>query len=151
MRIAIADPGDPALHALLRAHLEHAAAHTPAGSGHALDVAGLRHPDLTLWAARDGETIVGCVALRQLEPGHGEIKSMHTAAAMRGRGIARALVTELIGEARRRGYTRLSLETGRSEGFAASRALYAAFGFEPCPPFGDYVGDDFSYCMTRGL
>lgn len=76
---------------------------------------------------------------------------MHTAERFRGKGIARALMTTLIGAARQRGYERLSLETGYTEGFAASRALYESFGFTPCPPFDAYVDDPYSFCMTRKL
>lgn len=149
--IELDDLTGPEIAALLQAHLDFAAEVTPAGSGHALDLAALKQPDLTFWSARDGWVLVACVALRELDAAHGEIKSMHTAAAYRGRGAARALLTHLIAESRKRGYARLSLETGSSDGFAPSRALYAGFGFEPCAPFGDYVSDDFSYCMTLAL
>ncbi|MGF1456915.1 MAG: GNAT family N-acetyltransferase [Alphaproteobacteria bacterium] len=149
--IAIDDPDRPDMRALLEAHLAFARGHSPEGSGHALDVDALKAPDMTLWSAREGADLLGCAALKELAPTHGELKSMHTRLSHRGRGVARALVAHVIDEARRRGYTRLSLETGKSEDFAPAQMLYAALGFTPCPPFGPYLGDPFSYCMTRDV
>ncbi|HEY9550121.1 MAG TPA: GNAT family N-acetyltransferase, partial [Kiloniellaceae bacterium] len=92
-----------------------------------------------------------CGALKALSDTHGEIKSMHTAQAARGRGVARRMLAHIVAEARRRGYRRLSLETGSMEAFAPARALYAGFGFEPCPPFADYRPDPFSVYMSLAL
>lgn len=149
--IQIDDLSGPDIARLLQAHLDFAAAHTPAGSGHALDLEALKRPDMTFWSARDGTAVLGCIALKELDATHGEIKSMHTASRCRGRGVAKALLSHLVEEARRRGYSRLSLETGQSEGFRPSRALYESFGFARCAPFGDYVSDSFSYCMRKEL
>lgn len=149
--VAVDDLSGDDIAALLHTHLRFALGNAPAGSGHALDIEALKAPDITFWSARDGAGLLGCIALRDLGGGHGEIKSMHTAEAHRGRGVACSLVEHLIGEARQRGYGRLSLETGKSEHFAPARDLYARLGFAPCPPFGSYVGDDFSYCMTLAL
>jgi putative acetyltransferase len=71
--------------------------------------------------------------------------------AWRGKGAGMAMLLHLLGEARARGYTRVSLETGRPEPFLPARRLYESHGFTECPPFGDYVADDFSICMTREL
>ncbi len=54
-------------------------------------------------------------------------------------------------EARRRTYSRLSLETGHGAAFAPALSLYAKFGFEYCEPFADYVTDSFSRFMTLEL
>lgn len=137
--------------ALLDSHLAEAARHSPPESIHALDLDGLRAPEITFWTARHGNELVGCGALKQLDAGHGEIKSMHTVARHRGRGVAAAVVTHILGEARRRGYRRLSLETGSMAAFAAARALYGRFGFVPCPPFATYVADPHSTFMTLDL
>lgn len=141
----------PQVAVLLQAHLDFAGEHTPAGSGHALDVEALKRPELTFWTAWRDDELLGCIALADLGQGHGEIKSMHTAKAHRGQGIARKLVQYVIDMARQRNMTRISLETGRSEGFKPSRLLYESMGFEPCEPFGAYAADPFSYCMTRGI
>lgn len=145
------DPGGTEVAALLRAHLEMAAQHSPPESCHALDLDGLRGPDVTFWTAWDGPALLGCGALKALDPRHGEIKSMHTAAAHRGRGVGAHILTHIIAEARRRGYARLSLETGSMAAFAAARALYARYGFAECAPFTGYREDPYSVFMTLDL
>jgi putative acetyltransferase len=141
----------PEIAALLQRHLDHAAQHSPRESIHALDLDRLRAPGITFWSAWADGALLGCAALRELAADHGEIKSMHTAAEHRGKGVAARLVAHLLAAARTRGYRRVSLETGTMEGFAAARALYARFGFRPCPPFGDYREDPNSVCMTLEL
>ena len=134
--------------ALLVAHLDTMAAHSPPESRHALDLEGLRAADVTFWTVWQEDRLLGCGALKELDQAHGEIKSMHTAAAARGRGVARRMVEHILDEARRRAYRRLSLETGSMAGFAPARSLYAGFGFRYCPPFGDYRLDPNSVFMT---
>jgi putative acetyltransferase len=136
--IAVDDPRADDVQQLLRRHLDFAHDHTPLANVHALDVSGLLDPAVTLFSARDDEQLLAIGALRQLEDQHGEIKSMHTAAEARRRGVGRAMVEHLITVARERGYRRVSLETGTGEAFRPAQALYAAVGFGPCPPFGDY-------------
>lgn len=141
----------PQIAALLQRHLDHMVAITPAGSVHALDLNALRVPEITFWSAWDGETLVGCIALKSLGDGHGEIKSAHTLAERRGQGIGRALVAHLMQAARQKGMTRLSLETGRTGHFLAAQELYRGFGFEECGPFGDYGPDPHSLFMTQSI
>ncbi|MEQ8227901.1 MAG: GNAT family N-acetyltransferase [Rhodospirillales bacterium] len=137
--------------ALVRAHLAHMAAVTPADSIYALDHSGLQAADVTFWSVWDGCTIIGCAALREIDPHHGEIKSMHTVAERRGTGIARRVLDFVIDEAQRRGYRRLSLETGHSAAFEAAQRLYAGAGFTPTGPFADYGPDPHSFFMTLEL
>jgi putative acetyltransferase len=151
MHIDVDDLSGPEIAALLEAHLQLMRDTSPPESVHALDLDGLRAPEVTFWTVWDGPALLGCGALKELAPGHGEIKSMHTAQAARGRGVARAMLAHILGEARRRGYRRLSLETGSMGAFAPARALYAGFGFHDCPPFGDYVLDPNSVFMTLEL
>lgn len=151
LRILRDDLTHPALHALLAEHLDDMHAHSPPGSVHALDLERLRAPDITFWSAWDGDTLAGCAALRELDSRHGEIKSMRTPRALRGRGAGRALLTHLLSEARARGYARLSLETGIAEAFKPAHRLYASAGFVDCGPFGDYAPDPFSRFMTLAL
>jgi putative acetyltransferase len=124
---------------------------SPPESVHALDLGKLRRPDITFWTAWSGSELLGCGALRELDPRHGEVKSMRSAAAHRRRGAGRAMLEHILREARARGYSRLSLETGSGEGFEAARGLYESFGFGCCPPFGDYVEDPYSVFMTKAL
>ncbi|MEM7123380.1 MAG: GNAT family N-acetyltransferase [Pseudomonadota bacterium] len=145
------DLSGAAIRELLTTHLDHAAAQAPPESTHALDLDSLRETGVTFWTAWHGGDLLGCGALKELDASHGEIKSMHTAEAFRGRGIAARMVEHLLGVARERGYRRLSLETGSMEGYRAARELYARFGFVECPPFADYRPDPNSVFMTLEL
>jgi len=145
------DLSGPEIAALLKVHLDHMHATSPPESAHALDLDGLRVPEITFWTLWDGATLLGCGALKELDSAHGEIKSMHTAAAARGRGVARRLLQHIIETARQRGYRRLSLETGSTAEFAAAHRLYRGFGFRDCGPFAGYILDPFSAFMTLEL
>jgi putative acetyltransferase len=153
MQIAIRpdDLSGSDIQALIAAHLQNASLHSPPQSMHALNVAGLRAPDLTFWSVWDGPVLLGCGALKALDQTHGEIKSMHTVQRFRGRGIGARMLEHIIAEAGRRGYRRLSLETGSMQVFAPARALYGRYGFRDCPPFGDYRADPYSTFMTLEL
>ena len=141
----------PEIIALLEQHLTLMFSVTPPESVHALDLEGLRRREVTVWTAWRHSTLLGCGALKELEPGHGEIKSMHTAAAFRGQGVGAAILLHILDEARRRGYCRVSLETGSMPAFTSARSLYRRHGFSICPPFGDYSDDPNSVFMTRML
>lgn len=130
--------------ALLELHLRSAFENSPPGSVFALDLTGLRDPAVTLWSAWEGGDLLGLGALKQLDAGHGELKSMRTAPAHLRKGVAAAMLGHLIAEGRARGYRRLSLETGSNEPFAPARALYQQAGFALCPPFADYSDTEFS-------
>lgn len=151
MEIRVDDLRGPEIKALLEAHLELMRAITPPESVHALDLEGLRAPDVTFWTMWIEDELLCCGALKELSPTHGEIKSMHTAARARGRGLARKMVDHILNEARSRSYTRLSLETGSFDAFIPARALYADFGFKMTEPFGDYELDPNSAYMTLEL
>ena len=142
---------DPRALTLLRRHWEFTSTSSPPECVHALDLDGLRAADVSFWMLTEGGAPLGCVALKELDAKHGEIKSMHVVAEARGRGLAGRLMEHLLQEARARGYERVSLETGTVEAFASSRRLYARYGFEPCPPFAGYPEHWFSVCMTRRL
>ncbi len=151
MEIIIDDLKGPEIRALLQEHLDSMKLYSPPESIHALDLEALRRPEITFWTVWDNGELLGCGALKELNDQHGEIKSMRTSARHRRRGAARAMLTHIIEEARRRGYKRLSLETGSNEAFAPARALYAAMGFTYCEPFADYRLDPYSVFMTREL
>jgi putative acetyltransferase len=139
------------IRALLAEHLRNMYEVSPPESVHALDLEALRKPDITFWTAWSGEELLGCGALKELDPRHGEIKSMRTAAAHRRQGVARAILRHIIEEAKRRAYGRLSLETGSMKAFEPAQRLYASFGFTYCAPFGDYVEDPNSVFMSISL
>lgn len=122
---------------------------SPPESTHVMEIGALRAPAVTFWSAWEGADLVGCGALKELDPRHGEIKSMRSAPAHRRRGVAAAILRHIIGVALARGYERLSLETGSMAAFAPARALYGRFGFSACPPFAQYRDDPNSVFMTR--
>ena len=136
---------------LLHTHLIRARAETAPGSAHALDLSGLRAPEVTFWSAWDGEAVVGVAALKRLGADHGEIKSMHTAEGAREQGVGRAMLEALIAVARRQRYRQVSLETGTMDAFTPARSLYLSAGFVPCGPFGDYRPSPNSMFMTLTL
>jgi putative acetyltransferase len=136
---------------LLGEHLADMYASSPPESVHALDPAALAGPGVSFWTAREDSRLLGCAALKHLAPGEAEIKSMRTAAAARGRGVASALLRHLLAEARTGGYRRLFLDTGSQEFFAPARRLYERHGFEDCPPFAGYELDPNSVFMTLQL
>ncbi|RZV38948.1 MAG: GNAT family N-acetyltransferase [Acidimicrobiales bacterium] len=139
------------IRALLERHLADAHANSPPGSVHALDLSGLQAADVTFWCVWEGQNLMGCGALKMLDRKHGEIKSMRTHPDHLRKGVGAAILTHIINTAKARGCTRLSLETGNNAPYAPARALYRRFGFEDCPPFANYVEDDFSLCMTKKL
>ena len=151
MQIAVDDPGLPEVRELLEEHLRNMYELSPPESVHAFDVGKLQEPDVTFWTVRDGPILLGCGALKEIDSGHGEIKSMRTPLSLRRRGAGRLVLTHIITVARERGYKRLSLETGSMEAFVPAQRLYESFGFSYCEPFGDYRPDPNSIFMTLEL
>ncbi len=136
---------------LLLEHLRSVALHSPPESVHALDIEALRKPGIAFWTAWENGQLLGCVALKELDSRHAEIKSMKTSPFHLRKGVAKALLAHIVEEARRRSYDRLSLETGSTEAFEPARKLYASFGFAYCEPFADYAEDPYSVFMTQSL
>jgi len=132
------DPRKPEVRELLERHLAFCLSETPPEHSFALNVDGLLDPKVTFVSYRDGARVLGVAAIKELDTAHGEVKSMHTAAEARGRGVGRALLRHLLAAARARGYRRVFLETGTTPGFAAARALYESAGFTLTGPFGGY-------------
>jgi putative acetyltransferase len=136
--------------AFIAEHIEEMKAVAPRPeSKHALDLEGLRAPDITFWTVWHQGLLVGCGALKELDEKNAEIKSMRTSSAHLRKGVASALLDHMLGVARARGYRSLSLETGSFEFSAPARALYEKFGFEYCAPFADYEDDPYSVFMTK--
>lgn len=151
MKIVVDDLSGPEIAEFLAAHVQEMRAVTPLESKHALDLDGLRGPEVVFWSVYDDGMLVGCGAIKRLDEAHAEVKSMRTAPARKRTGIASMMLEHIIREARKMGYSRLSLETGATEFFLPARKLYEKFGFESCGPFGDYKPDPNSAFMTRAL
>lgn len=150
-RVSQEDPRNPDVVTLLERHLEFARGVTPPEDVHALDLDGLLDPNVSFFSLRDGNTLLGIGAIKELDDHHMELKSIHTAQEARGNGVGRRVVEHLLAVARDRGATRVSLETGSMEEFAPSRALYTRLGFVECEPFGDYSPSRSSTFMTLDL
>jgi putative acetyltransferase len=151
MHLLIDDLTGPEIAALLEEHIEDMKSVSPPESKHALDLNSLRQPDITFWTIWEDNKLAGCGALKELDTQHGEIKSMRTARNFVRRGIASKVLSHIINEATKRGYKRLSLETGSMDYFKPAQKLYASFGFTPCEPFADYKLDPNSVFMTKEL
>ncbi|MEJ0022661.1 MAG: GNAT family N-acetyltransferase [Alphaproteobacteria bacterium] len=151
LRIIPGDFSDPQVIALLAAHLAGMHESSPPGQVSALDLSGVQAPDVSFYGAREGETLVGMGALRALSANTGELKSMRTHAAHLRKGVAALMLEHLIAEARSRGYTRLSLETGRGPAFDPAIALYRKYGFAFGDSFGDYQPNAFSQFLHLDL
>ena len=149
--IRIDDLSRPEVCALLDEHLANMRSISPPESTHALSIEGLRKPEVTFWTVWENGELLGCGALKELEAEHGEIKSMRTVSSHLRKGVAKVLLAYIISEAGRRGYRRLSLETGSMGAFEPARQLYARAGFTNCAPFADYIEDPNSVFMTKTL
>lgn len=149
--ISVDDPRRTDVRRLLEHHFGFATAQVPPEDAHALELEGLLDPSVAFFSFRLDSELLAVGALKRLDSHHAEVKSMHTAQVARGRGIGRAMIEHLICVARDRGYRRISLETGSVAAFAPARSLYAAVGFSPCEPFGDYRLSANSTYMTLFL
>jgi putative acetyltransferase len=151
LEIHVDDPRRPEVASLLREHLDDMAVHSPPESIHSLSIEGLCGSNITFWTASAGSQLLGCGALLELDSGHGEVKSMRTAAEHLREGAGTRILEHIIAEAERRLYVRLSLETGSMTAYAPARAFFSRFGFEFCEPFASYGPDPNSVFMTRTL
>lgn len=151
MHIQIDDLTGEEIKTLLNTHLATMAEHSPPESCHALDLEGLRSAEVTFWTVWEDEELFGCGALKEIGSNQGEVKSMHTPAKFRGKGVAALLLAKIIDTAKERNLSRISLETGSMEAFAPAKALYHRFGFVECLPFGDYKVDPNSIYMCLDL
>jgi putative acetyltransferase len=136
---------------LVREHFHSMTLISPPESIHALNLEALRRTEITFWSAWEGDELVGCGALKELDGQHGEIKSMRTSSSHLRKGVSKRLLQHIIEEAKRRGYRRLSLETGSMDSFEPARRLYASFRFQYCEPFSDYIEDPNSVFMTKEI
>lgn len=151
MEIKIDDLTGPEVAELVMEHHLNMRQISPPESIHALDLGKLKKPEITFWSAWEGNELVGCGALKEIEELHGEIKSMRTSSAHQRKGVARRMLQHIIVEAKGRGYQRLSLETGSMDAFEPARRLYESFGFQYCEPFAEYIEDPNSVFMTKKL
>jgi putative acetyltransferase len=151
MKIKVDDLKDSKVIDLIKEHLQGMSEQTPPESVHALNVDGLKTPEVTFWSVWERDELLGIAALKELDKLHGEVNSMRTAQSHLRRGVARQVLEHIIAVSKLRGYTRLSLETGSMEAFEPARKLYESMGFKFCEPFADYHEDPYSVFMTIRL
>src|SRR4051812_30622165 len=142
---------DERVKALLRRHLEGMHANSPPGHVFALDWSGLQSPEISFYTLWDGEDLLGFGALKELAAQAGEIKSMRTADTHLRKGVAAAILEHIIAEARRRGYSRLSLETGSGAAFDPALRLYRRYGFVDGGRFAGYEKSPFNQFLHLDL
>lgn len=136
---------------LLRLHLAGMHAASPPGTVFALDLTGLKVPEVTVWNARIGDRVAGIGALKMLGDGSAEVKSMRTHPDFLRRGVGQALLEQIIATARQRGVSRLSLETGSGPDFEAALSMYRRRGFANGEAFGDYAPSEFNQFLHMAL
>ena len=151
MKIIIDNLRGKEIAAFLAEHIEEMKSVSPPESKHALDLEGLRKPEITFWTVWNDDRLVACGAIKKIDPNHAEIKSMRTAVSERGRGVASMLLQHILKEAKLRGYQRISLETGSMPFFIPARHLYTKHGFQRCSPFASYEEDSNSVFLTKKL
>jgi len=151
MRIVLDDLSQSAVHDLLNEHLANMHELSPPEQVFALDLSKLKSADITFWTVWDEDLLLGCGALKELSPSHGEIKSMRTPKRLRGRGAGRAVLSRIIETARQRDYRVLSLETGSHPAFGAAQNLYKSAGFQYAGPFSGYKENAHSVFMELRL
>ena len=102
MKIIRDDLTGPEIRALLETHFAGMLANSPEGSCHFLDFDGLNAPDVTFWSIWDAESLAGCGALKELDTGQGEIKSMRTHEDHLRKGVGAVMLSHTISAARER-------------------------------------------------
>lgn len=151
MNVRLGDFEDARVVDLLREHLAGMHASSPPGSVYALDLSGLKHPLVSFYTVWDGDELLGCGALKHVDPTTAELKSMRTTARHLRRGAGAFMLEHLLRLARARGYARVCLETGSGPAFEPALALYRKHGFTPCPAFGEYVASEFNQFLQLAL
>lgn len=151
LRIADCDPGHPDTARLIARSDALMSALYPAESNHFDGPDTLRQANVRFVAAWAGERVVGCGAVKCLPgpPAYGEIKRVFVDEAVRGRGIARAIMAVLEASLLDHGIALVRLETGIHQPEAIG--LYRRLGYVERPPFGDYRPDPLSLFMEKRL
>ena len=140
---------DTEVHKLLTNHFIELRAASPEGSAHVLDIPGLKVPSIKFWSLYNNDQLMGCGALKFLDKGHGEFKSIRIHDNFRKKGHGTIVINHLISEAKKLDIERLSIETGAGNFFIPARKLFKSCGFEPCEPFAHYKEDVNSVYLTK--
>ncbi len=139
------------VNALLRHHFVQLKSNSPEGSTHVLDIEGLRVSSIKFWSIWENEKLIGCGALKFLEKGHGEFKSIRISDQFRNMGYGIKLLNHLILEAKKNGINKISLETGAGDFFKSARKLFEKAGFKTSNPFAHYKLDPNSCYYSKEI
>ena len=129
---------NPKVHELLSKHFVELRAASPEGSAHVLDILGLKVSSIKFWSLWQEENLIGCGALKFLDVGHGEFKSIRIHDNFTNKGYGINVINHLINEAKKLNIKNLSLETGAGDFFLPARKLFKKCKFEECQPFAHY-------------
>ena len=133
---------------LLKKHFIELRSVSPADSCHVLDIKGLKNSTIKFWSLWENEQLIGCGALKFLEEGHGELKSIRVAESFRKKGYGIKVIQHLILEAKKLNIKKISLETGAGKFFLPARKLFEKCGFKNCEPFDNYKENPDSCYMS---
>ena len=136
------------VHEFLVKHFVELRSVSPEGSAHVLSIDGLKDPSIKFWSLWEKDNLIGSGALKFLDKGHGEFKSIRVADKFRGKGNGSKIIDHLMNEAKKLNIKRLSLETGAGNFFISARNLFNKCGFKTCEPFSHYKSDINSVYMT---
>ena len=134
---------------LLTKHFIELRAASPEGSAHVLDIPGLQVSSIKFWSFWENEKLFGCGALKFLDTGHGEFKSIRVHDNFRKKGNGIKIINHLIDEAKKLNIKRISIETGAGEFFEPARKLFKNCNFTTCEPFAHYKEDKNSIYLTK--
>ena len=140
---------NPEVNKLLTKHFIELRAASPVGSAHVLDIPGLKNPTIKFWSLWENKKLLGCGALKFLNKGHGEFKSIRVHDNFRNTGKGVKVIEHLIEEAKKLKIKRLSIETGAGKFFEPARKLFKKCNFKPCQPFAHYKEDINSIYLTK--
>ena len=129
---------NPKVHELLSKHFVELRAASPEGSAHVLDIPGLKVSSIKFWSLWQDENLIGCGALKFLDVGHGEFKSIRIHDNFRNKGYGINVINHLINEAKKLKIKKLSIETGAGDFFLPARKLFKKCKFDECQPFAHY-------------
>ena len=139
----------PEVNELLSKHFIELRKASPEGSAHVLDIPGLKVSSIKFWSLWEDDKLMGCGALKFLNKGHGEFKSIRVHDVYRGKGNGIKVIKHLIEEAKKLNITRISIETGAGKFFEPARKLFQKCNFKPCEPFAHYKEDINSLYLTK--
>ena len=139
---------NPEVHELLIKHFIELRSVSPEGSAHVLDIAGLKDPTIKFWSLWEEDQLMGAGALKFLDKGHGEFKSIRVNDKFRNKKNGIKIIDHLINEAKKLNVKKLSLETGAGEFFLPARKIFIKRGFKVCEPFSHYKDDINSVYMS---